>query len=103
MRTFLAITLGFLLLSHCHGQDSIPNRKRLNLLRYGGASVYGASMLGLSKVWYSQSARQSFHFFNDASEWKQMDKVGHFYNTFQLSSITYRALSWAGSNEKKRA
>jgi hypothetical protein len=60
-------------------------------------------MIGLNELWYSQSPRQSFHFFNDASEWKQVDKVGHFLSTFQVSHVTYKTLGWANVEEKRRA
>jgi hypothetical protein len=60
-------------------------------------------MIGLNELWYSQSPRQSFHFFNDASEWKQVDKVGHFLSTFQVSHVTYKTLGWANVEKKRRA
>ena len=84
-------------------QDSINYKKRLNWVRYGGLGAYTLGMVGLNEVWYSQSPRTSFRFFNDAAEWKQTDKTGHFFNAFQVSSITYQTLTWAGSQEKKRA
>lgn len=85
------------------GQDTLVNKKRLNIVRYGALATYSIGMIGLNQVWYSQTPRQSFHFFNDAKEWKQMDKVGHAFSAFQLSNTGYRMLSWAGSKEKKRA
>ena len=86
-----------------YSQDSSAYKKRLNWVRYGGLAAYTVGMIGLNEVWYSQSPRTSFHFFNDVAEWKQTDKTGHFFNAFQLSSITYQALTWAGSNKRKRA
>jgi len=58
-------------------------------------------MVGLSSIWYSQYDKQSFQFFNDWPEWKQMDKFGHLYSAFQLSSIGSRALQWSGVSKKK--
>lgn len=58
-------------------------------------------MIGLSSIWYSQYDKQSFRFFNDWPEWKQMDKFGHFYSAFQLSSIGSQALQWTGVSKKK--
>jgi hypothetical protein len=84
-------------------QDTIPNKKRLNLIRYGGAATYTVGMIGLNELWYRQSGRQSFSFFNDAAEWKQVDKVGHFYSTFQVSHLTYKSLAWANVAEKRCA
>ena len=32
-----------------------------------------------------------FDFFNDNGEWKQVDKIGHFYSTYYFSYGTSRA------------
>jgi hypothetical protein len=84
-------------------QDSLVNKKRLNIVRFGALATYSVGMIGLNEAWYSQSPRQSFHFFNDATEWKQMDKVGHAFTAFQLSNTSHKLLTWANSREKKRA
>lgn len=84
-------------------QDTLVNKKRLNVVRYGALATYSVGMLGLSKVWYSQSTQSSFHFFNDAAEWKQMDKAGHLFTAFHLSNAGHKMLTWANSNERKRA
>lgn len=81
-------------------KDSI-NNKRLWLVVGGTATAYTASMVALSHAWYSQYDKQSFHFFNDGAEWKQVDKLGHFYSAFQLSSIESRLLQWSGVAKKK--
>jgi hypothetical protein len=80
--------------------DSIQ-RKRLNLVIVGAASAYTGSMIALNEAWYSQYDRQSFQFFDDSKEWMQVDKVGHFYATFQSSHLSSRMLQWAGVSEKK--
>jgi hypothetical protein len=84
-------------------QDSIANKKRLNIVRYNALGAYTVGMIGLNEVWYSQSPRTSFHFFNDAAQWKQMDKLGHSYSAFQISCVGYQALRWANSKERNRA
>lgn len=63
--------------------------------------VYTGVIIGLNSIWYSQYDKQSFQFFNDWPEWKHMDKLGHLYSTFQLSSINSRALQWSGVSKKK--
>lgn len=80
--------------------DSI-NHKRLNTFIVTEAALYTGSMIALSSIWYSQYDKQSFQFFNDWPEWKQMDKSGHFYSSFQLSSINSQALQWSGVPKKK--
>jgi hypothetical protein len=84
-------------------QDSLTNKRRLNIVRYGALATYSLGMVALNEAWYSQSPREPFHFFNDAAEWKQMDKVGHVFTAFQLSHTSYTLLTWANSKEKKRA
>jgi uncharacterized protein YfiM (DUF2279 family) len=58
-------------------------------------------MIGLNSVWYSQYDKQSFRFFNDWPEWNQMDKLGHFYSSFQLTTLGSHALRWSGVSKKK--
>lgn len=43
------------------------------------ASAIGAGLIGLNQMWYADYPQSKFHFYNDNSEWMQMDKVGHFY------------------------
>lgn len=77
------------------------NKKRLSGLVIGSSVAYTGSIIGLNQVWYSNFDKQSFHFFNDASEWKQTDKVGHFYSAFQISSVGSQALQWSGVAKNK--
>lgn len=77
------------------------SKKRLNTVIISSSVAYAGTMIGLSQAWYKNDARQSFHFFNDAHEWNQVDKVGHFYSAFQLSSIASHTLRWSGVNQKK--
>lgn len=63
---------------------------RIDKKRLGTASAivgvtYVSSVIILSEAWYGSDPKQSFHFFNDAPEWKQMDKAGHFYSSFHIA------------------
>jgi uncharacterized protein YfiM (DUF2279 family) len=60
-------------------------------------------LYGLNELWYSNNPRQSFAFFNDNAEWKQMDKAGHFYSTFYISYAADAALRWTGVKDRKAA
>ena len=71
------------------------------MLTIGGTVVYGATLAGLSHLWYSDSESQSFRFFNDNTEWNQVDKVGHFFSSFYFSYGTSRALQWCNVPPKK--
>lgn len=101
-----ALTLVFVIIyfpgfSQVNDSLTTVNPIRLKTVVIGSAVAYTGTMIGLNSVWYSQYDRQSFQFFNDAGEWKQMDKVGHFYSAFQISSIGSRSLQWSGVSKKK--
>lgn len=104
MRLTVFSLLSFLLVAKAHAfqNDSIPN-KRLNTVLTVSGATYGATLLGLGQVWYKDQGLGSFNFFNDNDEWNQVDKVGHFYSTYQLSRIGDNLLQWAGVEEKKAA
>jgi len=65
--------------------------------------IYTGAMIGLSQAWYADYPKSSFHFFNDGSEWLQMDKAGHAYTAYFESVWTTTALQWSGVDEKKSA
>jgi hypothetical protein len=76
------------------------HKKRFRTLIVASGTGYSASLVGLHSLWYKNSEKQSFQFFNDNAEWKQMDKLGHFYSAFQLSYAASRGLQWSGVNKK---
>jgi hypothetical protein len=61
-----------------------------------------AALTALSQTWYNDYPRRSFHFIDDNAQWLQMDKVGHFYSSYQLGRLGYDALAWSGVREKDR-
>jgi len=61
------------------------NKKGLRNAIIGSTIIYGSALYGLSQMWYDDSPSESFHFFNDNQEWKQVDKLGHFYSSFYLA------------------
>ncbi|MEO7695747.1 MAG: DUF2279 domain-containing protein [Chryseolinea sp.] len=83
-------------------QDSLSIKKRrLNAFTVTSASAYAITLIGLNQLWYKDSPKESFHFFNDDPEWKQLDKVGHFYSSFYLSYGGASALNWCGIKPKR--
>ena len=78
-----------------------PHNKRLLLIASSEVAAYTGAMIGLWNVWYSQSAHQSFRFFNDIPEWKQMDKMGHIYSAFHIAQVDSRILQWGRLPKKK--
>lgn len=96
---FLAIFLLAFIAFFSHAQvqsDTTPvNKKRLRTLVIGSGAAYGLTLFGLNELWYKNASRQSFQFFNDNAEWKQVDKIGHFYSSFYFSYGISRALRWS--------
>jgi hypothetical protein len=82
-------------------QESPIHKKRLKAFVITSSVAYGASLAGLNQLWYKNSGRQSFRFFNDNAEWKQIDKAGHFYASFYLSYGTSKILNWCKVTPKK--
>lgn len=80
--------------------DSL-NSKKLNRYIIISSAAYGAGLVALNQIWYSGHERESFHFFNDNKEWKQLDKFGHFYSAYQISHLGIKALQSTGLSSKK--
>ncbi|MBX2917280.1 MAG: DUF2279 domain-containing protein [Cyclobacteriaceae bacterium] len=80
-------------------QFNLKKRQRLVIL--ASTTAYTGSIVALSAAWYSQNNRQPFRFFNDAREWKQMDKLGHIFSAYQVSAISSAIWQWSGINKQK--
>ena len=79
------------------------NKKRLNTVLIGTGAAYTTSLVILNEVWYKEQGKTKFHFFNDNSQWNQVDKVGHFYTAYQLSNVGKQLFLWTNMSEKKSA
>jgi uncharacterized protein YfiM (DUF2279 family) len=103
--TFSVYSIFFWSTGNCaSGEDSTQiNKKRLNTVIIGVAASYGVALYALNEVWYKEQGKTDFHFFNDNSQWNQVDKVGHFYSAYQLSSIGKQLFLWTNMSEKKSA
>jgi len=77
------------------------DQSRLLLLGGGFAAGYTGLLVSLNSAWYKKQERTGFHFFNDNGQWKQVDKVGHFWGAFHQSRAGIDLLRWAGLAEKK--
>ncbi len=76
------------------------NQRRFLTIGSIGAVIYGATVVGLNHAWYRDFEKRSFHFFNDAGEWKNVDKAGHAFTAYFESELSYHGLRWAGLPEK---
>ena len=80
--------------------DSVDHKK-IRRFAITSAAAYTAGILTLNHVWYKDTEKQSFRFFNDNAEWKQMDKAGHFFASFQLSRLPAQMLQKYGVPARK--
>lgn len=83
------------------GQTEGIIQRRLNTLVISSSVGYTATLTGLHFLWYANSPRNSFHFFDDNAEWKQVDKVGHFYTAYHISRLGVTAFGWTGMPRRK--
>lgn len=102
LRWFVLVALlthSFQSLSQRTENDSLHVRK--TVLLASGSTLMAASYVGLNSLWYKDYPRSSFHYFNDNSEWLQMDKCGHMMSSYTLGSLGYHSMKWSGFNENK--
>lgn len=78
-----------------------PHPPRIHALNYSIVGMYGLSMSWLYTQWYKDYPRSSFHFFNDNSEWEQMDKYAHAWDAYNIAKPLFRCYRWAGYDNTK--
>lgn len=62
-------------------------------------SLATVTLVGLNQLWYSDYPRSQFQTIDDTNEWRQMDKLGHIYASYQLGRLSANSLNWAGVNK----
>lgn len=77
-------------------QDSIPTKKRVILSSSIIGLGYASSLIALYDVWYAEFPKSKFHFYNDGSNWMQMDKFGHGFSGYLLSQKAGDLYRWSG-------
>lgn len=80
--------------------DSSKNGSKKWIISVGTGAVYGTSFIFLNEAWYKGYPRSSFHSFNDAKEWMQMDKTGHAWTAYNTARATTALWRWAGTKDK---
>ncbi|MFZ7116185.1 MAG: DUF2279 domain-containing protein [Bacteroidota bacterium] len=82
-------------------KSPVPDTCRIRLLNYSTAALYPLSMTWLYTQWYRDYPQSSFHFFNDNSEWMQMDKYAHFFDAYSIAKPLTHMYQWAGYDNKR--
>ena len=83
-------------------QDSL-NRKRLYYSLASDAVIITGAYVGLNELWYKDYEQSNLHWFNDCDEWSFMDKLGHSFASYHVSSIYTAQMLWSGLNANKSA
>jgi uncharacterized protein YfiM (DUF2279 family) len=79
------------------------NKKRFWFVTGAHTVGYGASLYGLSQIWYNNFAQDKFHSFNDMDQWGGMDKFGHVTTAWQLSNFSYRLYRYTNMKNERAA
>ena len=59
-------------------------------------TAYVGTLALLSQAWYKDYPKSSFHTFNDAKEWLQVDKVGHAWTAYNIAKFSREVWEWSG-------
>jgi uncharacterized protein YfiM (DUF2279 family) len=78
------------------------NTKRRNAVIITETALSIGTLVALDKLWYSDYSRSSFHFINDNSQWKQMDKMGHVMTSYYVGKVGMEVLDWSGVSKKNQ-
>lgn len=87
-------------------KDTLANRPNYRALRWimaGESVAYVGSIYGLSKAWYKTNNFSYFHVKDDSQEWKQLDKVGHFFTAYQICRHTAALYKQTNVSRKQAA
>ena len=77
------------------------NKNRFGIVAGTEVFVCTGTMIGLSQLWYKDYPHSSFHFFNDNTEWLQMDKIGHVTTSYYIGRLGIGLMKWSGVERKK--
>ncbi|TAH16097.1 MAG: DUF2279 domain-containing protein [Runella slithyformis] len=79
-----------------------PNYRALHWIFAGETLAYAGTIYGLNQTWYKSPFGQ-FQFNDDAHEWLQIDKMGHFFSAYQICRHTAAVYKKTGISNKQAA
>ncbi|MEO0468260.1 MAG: DUF2279 domain-containing protein [Bacteroidota bacterium] len=106
-KTALCLFILSLFILKSFGQDSLLatgpriDKKKLRTAIITESALYLGSMAYLQFIWYKDSKRVPFHFYNDSKGYLQIDKMGHAYGAYIESYLSYKWLRSAGVPKDK--
>jgi hypothetical protein len=103
MQTFVCMVLFLNCIGNLKAQSdsALLLKKRQTTLKASSLGLGISTATTLYFAWYKNYSSNQFHFFNDAPEWLQVDKLGHVYSNYQLNLLGYNACKWANYSDKK--
>ena len=103
---WVLILVLFLPLAALSQPDSVAPQKTLKRRQYifSGTTAFltTSSLVYLNQAWYKDYNTGRFHFFNDDTEWLQMDKVGHVFTNYQMADLMMKGFEWTGCTRRKK-
>lgn len=72
------------------------HKKRLAAVSIGAVGGYAAIMTAVGFSWYGNEQLGKFRWFADEKEWLQIDKTGHFFAPYFITTYGYNMLRWSG-------
>lgn len=98
---FLTLFVFFVYTTAIAQNDFFQPSEKYNAGRVRGTiiaeAIAGTAVtFGLNYLWYKKFPHSRFHFFNDNSEWLNMDKVGHATTAYNIASIQSDIFHWGG-------
>lgn len=83
--------------------DTIPKNQKILLVSAANAGIWTGSYIVLNSAWYRDYPREGFHFFDDNTEWNQVDKLGHVWTSYQVSRVANEWWAWTGIDHQRSA
>jgi len=71
-----------LLFKNLHNKN-LPKKANIGVFIKVGIALWSFFFILMYALWYTKDDMNGFHFFNDLPGWLGMDKVGHFFSSFQ--------------------